>query len=67
MVDLATKSLLRVVAYPGAETVIGTDLAETIVILQMQAEDRVRRCQVLSEPLPWPGPRRAGSTKRSPE
>jgi hypothetical protein len=54
----------RVVAYPGAEMVIGTDLAETIVILQTQEKDRVRRGHSPVAPtttgLPWPGPRARG-------
>jgi hypothetical protein len=35
-------------AYSGAEVAIGTDLAETIVILLMQKKDRVRRGQLLA-------------------
>jgi RND family efflux transporter MFP subunit len=39
----------RVVAYPGAEVVVGTDLAGTIVVLRVQEKDRVRKGQVLAE------------------
>lgn len=39
----------RVVAYPGAEVVIGTDLAGTIVVLKVQEKERVRRGQLLAE------------------
>jgi hypothetical protein len=46
--------------------VIGIDLAEMIVILQMQKKDRVRRGRLPAELLPRPRPGRAGSTERSP-
>lgn len=36
-------------AYPGAEVVVGTDLAGTVVILNVQEKDRVRRGQLLAE------------------
>ncbi len=39
----------RVVAYPGAEVVVGTDLAGTVVILKVQEKDRVREGQLLAE------------------
>jgi len=39
----------RVVAYPGSEVVVGTDLAGTIVVLHVQEKDRVRRGQLLAE------------------
>jgi len=39
----------RVVAYPGAEVVVGTDLAGTIVVLNVKEKDRVRKGQVLAE------------------
>lgn len=39
----------RVVAYPGAEVVVGTDLAGTVVILHVQEKDRVRKGQLLAE------------------
>jgi len=39
----------RVVAYPGAEVVVGTDLAGTIVILQVQEKEKVRHGQLLAE------------------
>jgi HlyD family secretion protein len=39
----------RVVAYPGSEVVVGTDLAGTIVVLRVQEKDRVRRGQLLAE------------------
>ncbi len=39
----------RVVAYPGAEVVVGTDLAGTIVVLRVQEKDRVRKGQLLAE------------------
>ena len=37
------------VAYPGAEVVVGTDLAGTIVVLKVQEKERVRRGQLLAE------------------
>jgi HlyD family secretion protein len=39
----------RLVAYPGAEVVVGTDLAGTIVVLKVQEKDRVRKGQLLAE------------------
>jgi RND family efflux transporter MFP subunit len=39
----------RVVAYPGAEVVVGTDLAGTIVVLSVQEKEKVRRGQLLAE------------------
>jgi RND family efflux transporter MFP subunit len=39
----------RVVAYPGAEVVVGTDLAGTIVLLKVQEKEKVRRGQLLAE------------------
>ena len=39
----------RVVAYPGAEVVVGTDLAGTVVILKVQEKERVRKGQLLAE------------------
>ncbi len=39
----------RIVAYPGAEVVVGTDLAGTIVLLKVQEKEKVRRGQVLAE------------------
>ena len=36
-------------AYPGAEVVVGTDLAGTIVLLKVQEKEKVRRGQVLAE------------------
>ena len=39
----------RVVAYPGAEVVVGTDLAGTIVVLKVQEKEKVRRGQLLAE------------------
>ncbi len=39
----------RVVAYPGAEVVVGTDLAGTIVVLNVQEKEKVRRGQLLAE------------------
>ncbi len=39
----------RVVAYPGAEVVVGTDLAGTIVLLKVQEKERVRKGQLLAE------------------
>ncbi|HEY1250713.1 MAG TPA: efflux RND transporter periplasmic adaptor subunit [Thermoanaerobaculia bacterium] len=39
----------RVVTYPGAQVVVGTDLAGTIVVLKVQEKDRVRRGQLLAE------------------
>jgi HlyD family secretion protein len=39
----------RVVAYPGAEVVVGTDLAGTLVILRVQEKAHVRRGELLAE------------------
>ena len=39
----------RVVAYPGSEVVVGTDLAGTIVVLKVQEKDHVRKGQLLAE------------------
>lgn len=39
----------RVVTYPGAEVVVGTDLAGTVVILKVQEKEPVRRGQLLAE------------------
>ena len=39
----------RVVTYPGAEVVVGTDLAGTVVILKVRGEKPVRRGQLLAE------------------
>ncbi len=39
----------RVVAYPGAEVVVGTDLGGTIVSLKVQEKEKVRRGQLLAE------------------
>ena len=39
----------RVVAYPGAEVVVGTDLAGTVVVLKVEEKDRVRKGQLLAE------------------
>src|SRR5262245_17394074 len=39
----------RLVAYPGAEVVVGTDLAGTVVILRVQEKEKVRRGQLLAE------------------
>ena len=39
----------RVVAYPGAEVVVGTDLAGTVVVLSVQEKEKVRRGQLLAE------------------
>ena len=39
----------RVVSYPGAEVVVGTDLAGTVVVLNVQEKEKVRRGQVLAE------------------
>ena len=39
----------RLVAYPGAEVVVGTDLAGTVVILKVQEKETVRRGQLLAE------------------
>jgi RND family efflux transporter MFP subunit len=39
----------RVVAYPGAEVVVGTDLAGTLVVLSVQEKEKVRRGQLLAE------------------
>lgn len=39
----------RVVTYPGAEVVVGTDLAGTIVVLKVQEKETVRRGQLLAE------------------
>jgi HlyD family secretion protein len=39
----------RVVAYPGAEVVVGTDLGGTVVILQVQEKEKVRKGQLLAE------------------
>jgi len=39
----------RVVAYPGAEVVVGTDLAGTVVILKVQEKQRVRKGELLAE------------------
>jgi len=39
----------RVVAYPGSEVVVGTDLAGTIVVLRVQEKDRVRKGQPVAE------------------
>jgi len=39
----------RVVAYPGAEVIVGTDLAGTIVVLKVQEKDHVRKGQLLAE------------------
>ena len=39
----------RVVAYPGAEVVVGTDLAGTVVVLKVQEKEKVRRGQLLAE------------------
>ena len=39
----------RIVAYPGAEVVVGTDLGGTIVSLKVQEKDKVRRGQLLAE------------------
>ena len=39
----------RIVTYPGAEVVVGTDLGGTIVLLKVQEKEKVRRGQVLAE------------------
>jgi len=39
----------RIVAYPGAEVVVGTDLGGTIVSLRVQEKEKVRRGQLLAE------------------
>jgi HlyD family secretion protein len=39
----------RVVTYPGAEVVVGTDLAGTLVVLKVQEKDRVRKGELLAE------------------
>lgn len=39
----------RVVAYPGAQVVVGTDLAGTLVILRVQEKQPVRRGELLAE------------------
>lgn len=39
----------RVVTYPGAQVVVGTDLAGTVVVLNVQEKDRVRKGQLLAE------------------
>jgi len=39
----------RIVAYPGAEVVVGTDLGGTIVSLRVQEKEMVRRGQLLAE------------------
>src|SRR5262249_4869062 len=39
----------RVAAYPGAEVVVGTDLAGTVVVLKVQEKEKVRRGQLLAE------------------
>jgi RND family efflux transporter MFP subunit len=39
----------RVVAYPGSEVVVGTDLAGTLVVLKVQEKEKVRRGQLLAE------------------
>jgi HlyD family secretion protein len=39
----------RVVAYPGAEVVVGTDLGGTVVILKVQEKEKVRKGQLLAE------------------
>jgi len=39
----------RVVAYPGAEVVVGTDLAGTLVVLKVQEKDRVRKGELVAQ------------------
>jgi HlyD family secretion protein len=39
----------RVVTYPGAQVVVGTDLAGTVVVLNVQEKDRVRKGQLLAQ------------------
>ena len=39
----------RVVAYPGAEVVVGTDLAGTLVVLDVQEKQKIRRGQLLAQ------------------
>ncbi|MGE5414127.1 MAG: efflux RND transporter periplasmic adaptor subunit, partial [Syntrophomonadaceae bacterium] len=39
----------RVVAYPGAQVVVGTDLAGTLVIMRVQEKQPVRRGELLAE------------------
>ena len=39
----------RVVAYPGAEVVVGTDLAGTVVVLEVKEKEKVRRGQLLAQ------------------
>ena len=39
----------RVVAYPGAEVVVGTDLGGTVVILKVQEKEKVRKGQLVAE------------------
>lgn len=39
----------RVVTYPGAEVVVGTDLAGTVVVLRVQEKEKVRKGQLLAE------------------
>jgi HlyD family secretion protein len=39
----------RVVTYPGAQVVVGTDLAGTVVVLKVLEKDRVRKGQLLAE------------------
>ena len=39
----------RVVAYPGSEVIVGTDLAGTVVVLNVREKEKVRRGQVLAE------------------
>jgi multidrug resistance efflux pump len=40
------------VAYPGAELVVGTELAGMIVLLKMQEKEKVRKGQVLAAMKP---------------
>jgi RND family efflux transporter MFP subunit len=39
----------RVVAYPGAEVVVGTDLQGTLVVLDVHEKEKVRRGQLLAQ------------------
>ncbi len=39
----------RVVAYPGAQVVVGTDLAGTVVLLRVQEKQEVRKGELLAE------------------
>lgn len=47
--DNGTRAEGRLVAYPGAQVTVGTDLAGTVARVLVQEQDRVRRGQVLVE------------------